>query len=489
MRKLLFAILLLWSGSSYAQKNTLLEPTFWQKKPDVATVKAEIEKGADPAQFNNNSFDPVVFAINAEAPNETIKYLLAQKGNSVNKLTHDGRIYLHWAASRGNIELVDYLINKGANVSLKDSHGTSPITFAASAGQADPKLYDLFIAKGVNLKTELNNNGANVLLLGIAGDKDFKLTDYLIAKGFDLNSKDAQGNNAFAYAARTGNIELLKSLIKKGVAVDPNAMVMAAEGSRRNSAPIEVYQYLETLKLNPAAVTKDGRNALHSLVRKPNQKEIIQYFLQAGVDVNKADLEGNTVLMNAAASNRDTAVIALLLPKVKNINQANGKGLTALTMAVAGNATDVVRYLIAKGADVKVADANGNNLGYYLIQSYASQVAADFDAKAVLLREKGLDLTAPQKDGSTLYHLAIVKADENLLNKLGKLGIDINAKNKEGLTVLHRAAMVAKDDVLLKYLLANGAKKDTKTSFDETAFDLAKENESLKGKVAVDFLK
>jgi hypothetical protein len=53
MRKLLFAILLLWSGSSYAQKNTLLEPTFWQKKPDVATVKAEIEKGADPAQFNN----------------------------------------------------------------------------------------------------------------------------------------------------------------------------------------------------------------------------------------------------------------------------------------------------------------------------------------------------------------------------------------------------------------------------------------------------
>ncbi len=501
MKKLVLAIAVLFSISANAQKNVLLEQSFWQNKPDVNAVKAEIEKGADPAEFNNNSFDPVVMAINASAPDETVKFLLAQKGNTVNKLTHDGRIYLHWAANKGNIPMVEYLLSKGSDVSLKDSHGTSPMNFAASAGQQDTKLYDLFFAKGVNPKTDLSSNGANALLLSIAGDKELKLTDYFVSKGLDINSKDANGNSAFGYAARAGNVEVLKALVKKGVAVDPNAMLMAAEGSRRGSAPIEVFQYLETLKLKPT-VSKDGRTVLHAVARKPNQKEIIQYFLALGVDPNQADADGNTAFMSAAAGNRDTTVIALLLSKTKNINLANKKGLTALTMAVNGNSTATVRYLLSKGADAKVTDINGNTLSYYLIQSFPGEGRGfmgggngpspvdDFDAKVKLLQEKGVDLKAPQKDGSTIYHLAVVNGGINLFKHIDQLGVDINAKNKEGLTALHRAAMVSKDDTLMKYLISIGAKKDQKTNFEETAFDLAKENESLgKSKVAIDFLK
>lgn len=492
MRKIAFTLLTFISLSVYGQKNVLLESTFWQNKPDVNAVKAEIEKGANPSQLNSNSFDPVVLAINADAPDETIKYLLTQPGNPITKLTHDGRIYIHWAAYRGNTALVDFLIKKGSAVNVKDSHGSSPITFAAGAGQRDPKLYDLFVANGANLKTDVNSAGANSLLLAIAADKDLKLTDYFIAKGLSLDSKDTQGNNAFAYAARGGSVEVLKALVKKGITVDPNAMLMAAEGTRRGNTPIEVFQYLETLKLNPTQLTKDGRNALHAIVRKPEQKEIIKYFLAAGVDVNQADLDGNTVLMNAAASNRDTSILALLLPKVKNINQPNKKGLTVMSMAVNSNTAEVVKYLLTKGADTKVLDASGNTLSYYLIQSFNGNNPAglnDFDEKVKLLQAKGVDLTAAQKDGSTLYHLAVVKGDMSLFKRLEKLGIDVNAKNGEGLTALHRAAMVSKDDVLMKYLLSLGAKKEAKTSFDETAFDLASENESLKGKVAIDFLK
>ncbi|RYZ16908.1 MAG: ankyrin repeat domain-containing protein, partial [Sphingobacteriales bacterium] len=106
MKKLVIALLFGTVLSAQAQKNVLLESSFWQGKPDVGQVKAEIEKGNSPSQFNSNSFDPVVLAINAQAPNETIKYLLSQPGNEVSKITHDSRIYLHWAASRGNVELM-----------------------------------------------------------------------------------------------------------------------------------------------------------------------------------------------------------------------------------------------------------------------------------------------------------------------------------------------------------------------------------------------
>jgi ankyrin repeat protein len=113
-----------------------------------------------------------------------------------------------------------------------------------------------------------------------------------------------------------------------------------------------------------------------------------------------------------------------------------------------------------------------------------------FEPKLQLLRDKGLKLGAPQKDGNTLYHLSVVKNDLELLKKVAPLGADVNAKNNEGVTALHKAAMISKNDTVLRFLLSVGAAKDVKTEFNETAYDLASENDFLsKGKISVDFLK
>ncbi|WP_149244133.1 ankyrin repeat domain-containing protein [Dyadobacter sp. 32] len=490
MKKLLVAISAFLSFAVQAQQNVLLDQTFWKNAPDVATVKAEIEKGSNPAQLNGNMFDPVVMAINAGAPNPTIQYLLAQPGNSVDKLTHDGRIYLHWAAMRGNTEIMEYLVSKGAKGNFVDGHGATPINFAAGGGQQNTKVYDICLAHGADLKKDLNNDGANALLIAVASDKEMKLTNYFISKGLDLKSTDAAGNNAFAYAARTGKIEVLKTLLEKGVPANANVILMAAQGSRGGANPIEVYQYLESLNLKPNVIGKNGENALHAIVRKPKQEEIIRYFLSKGVDVNKADEDGNTVFMNAAASNRDIATLELLLSRVKDINQVNSKGVSAMAMAVRGNSPEVIRFLADKGASVNMADKNGDNLAFYLVQSYQTQRAAEFDAKLKALQEKGFKVTEPAKNGNTLYHVAVAKNDISLVKRLESYQIDVNAKNKEGLTALHKAAMVSKDDSMMKYLLSIGAKKDIVTNFKETAFDLAGENESLsKNNVTVNFLK
>ncbi|WP_295772433.1 ankyrin repeat domain-containing protein [uncultured Mucilaginibacter sp.] len=503
MKKLIFATLAsLVSLTTQAQNNALLNAPFWQTETSIEQVKAEISKGANPAQLNANSFDAVVMAINSKAPNETIKYLIDQPGNDVNKLTHDGRIYLHWAAMRGNDEIMTYVLNKGAKVDFVDSHGSTPLLFAASAGQPNTKVYDVLLVHGDNFKKNVNAAGANALLLAIANDKDLALTNYFTSKGIDLKTTDAAGNNAFDYAVRSGNIELLKTLQQKGLKPGPNAMLQAAQagGGRRGApappTPLSYYQYLENLGVKASASSKTGENALHYLARRAGQAETIAYFISKGANVNQADEDGNTPLMYAATINRDTAVLTALLKGVKNINQGNAKGETALTMAVRSNSPEIIMYLIAKGADVKVIDKKGNNLAYYLMESYRPQrgpgatAGDEFSMKLTLLKDQGVNITAPQKDGNTLYHLAIVKNDIGLLKRLEPLGIDINAKNAEGLTALHRSAMIAKDDAMMKYLISAGAKKDAVTNFKETAYDLATENESLtKNNVSVTFLK
>ncbi|PKB15668.1 ankyrin repeat domain-containing protein [Flavobacterium sp. 5] len=486
---------------SAQQKNTLLEQSFWKTNPDVTTVQAEIAKGNNPSESNDRAFDAVTLAINNDAPNTTIKFLLEQAGNPVTKNTHDNRRYLHWAASKGNIEIVNYLISKGADINYEDSLGTTALVLAASSGQKNTAVYEAFFKAGLDPKKKYKDN-VTLLLMAIPYDKDLSLTNYFISKGLSLKDTDKDGNTPFNYATKTGDLNFLKTLVEKGVKYNDNALIIAAQGNRRESNPIEVYQYLvEILKLKPTVVSTDEETILHFLVTKPKQSEIINYFIAKGVDVNKVDKQGNTVLMKAASARENTEALELLLPIVKNSAALNTKGESALTIAVQSGTPKAVEILLNNGADVKIVNKEGYNLGVNLIQSYRPQMNRGpesgngpkqdpFATKMKLLQDKGLDLAAPQKDGSTLYHFALLKNDLTLLKKLADLKIDVNAKNKEGLTALHKAAMVAKDDVILKYLISIGAKNDIKTEFDETAYALAKENETLtQNNVSVEFLK
>lgn len=490
MKNSITLIALIFIGQSiFAQNNIFLDRNFWSNSPSVETVKSKIKEGHDIAEANASNFDGVSQAILADAPLETIIYAISQKGNDVNKITHDNRTYIFWAANKGNVPLVQFLLDHGAKTDLTDNKGSTILNFAAGSGQTNPQIYDLLLDHGANLKTDLTPAGANALLLIAPYDTDFKMINYFVSKGLDINSVDRNGNGIFNYAAKTGNIALMDQMLDKGYKGNDNAFIFASQGTRGKANGIEVYTYLEDHGLHPNAISKDGVTPLHSLAARSKDLDIIKYFIDHGVDVDQADTNGNTPFLNASQRNT-LKTVKLLATSTKDINHTNNKGTSALALAVAYNNAQVVDFLLSQHADVGILDAQGNDLTVYLMQTYTAEKEELFKEKLALLKNHGFEFGKSQSNGNTLYHLALDKNDLASLKFVEQFHPDVNAQNKDGMTPLHMAAMSAKDTDILEYLVAIGAKKELATDFEETAYDLALENELLaKQNVSIEFLK
>jgi uncharacterized protein len=490
IKSTLFILFVAMSLSTFAQnKNIFLDREFWKTQPTVEIIKEKIIKGNNPAEANGNNFDGVVYATLQDAPLETITYLISQKGNDVNKLTHDGRTYAFWAAFKGNDELVKYLLEHGAKTNITDDKGNSIINFAAGSGQQNTKVYDLVIKYGADIQKDLNPDGANALLLAAPNDPDFKLVSYFQSKGLDINSVDSEGNGIFNYVTKKGQIESLNALLKQGIKGTDQAFIFAANGARGAANGIEVYKYLESVGLNPNVYDKEGVSPLHILAARSKDEEVIDFLIAKGLVVSTKDHKGNNALMHAASKN-SVEIVKLLAENLKTYNDTNKKGQSALTLAVGGNTSDVVEFLINKGSKTTIVDNEGNNLIYYLIDSYSTRNKEVFSKKMALLKANKVNLAQVQKNGNNWFHLAAEKNSLDLLKLALNMNQDINAKNSEGNTALHLAALKANDDSVLKFLIENGAKKDIVTDFEESAYDLAQENELLKkNNVSIEFLK
>ncbi|WCO02667.1 ankyrin repeat domain-containing protein [Psychroserpens ponticola] len=488
-KKIITLVTLLMSVYGFSQENIFLSRDYWSTNPSIKDIDSKIKEGHNIAQANSNNFDAVVYAILQNAPNKTIECIQSKKGNDVNKLTHDGRTYIFWAAYKGNVEFMDYLLKKGAKTDLTDDKGNTILNFAASSGQQNTKVYDLCIANGADLKIDLNPNGANALLLAAPSDEDFKLINYFQSKGLDIKSVDSKGNGVFNYVAKTGNIKLMNALLDKGVKGNDQAFLFAAYGTRGTTNGVEVYKYLESQGLNPNTFNEEDVSPLHIVASRSKDIELIYYLLEKGLDVNTKDAKGNNAVMNAASRNT-LEVVKIFIENLKTINDTNKKGQSALSLAVQGNTPDVVEFLIKKGYDTTIIDAKGNNLAYYLANSYSIKNVLVFNEKMELFKRNKLDLAAVQKNGNTWFHFAVKKNSITLLKLALEMDQDINVKNNEGNTALLLAAMTAENTEVLKFLMDQGADKTITTDFEETAYDLAKENELLKkNKVSIEFLK
>ncbi|MBN1798788.1 MAG: ankyrin repeat domain-containing protein [Spirochaetales bacterium] len=118
------------------------------------------------------------------------------------------------AISESNkLEVAEYLINRGANISLRDISGDTPLHNAAGRGSS--RMIELFIAKGAPLNA-INYYGETPLHKAVVLNRT-EAADCLIEHGADINKTDEFGSTLLHYAVRAeGNIESVQFLLQKG---------------------------------------------------------------------------------------------------------------------------------------------------------------------------------------------------------------------------------------------------------------------------------
>lgn len=291
----------------------------------------------------------------------------------------------------------------------------------------------------------------------------------------------------FNYAARMGNTYVMDMVVKKDTEksyVQPNkkngnAMLFAAKGWRRTANDLSTFTYLDKLGVPANIVTESNQTPLHALVYSNKDPEIVDFFVGKGVDVNQEDNEGNTAFLNAVYG-KNTAIIKKLMPLVSDVNYSNKKEMSALLYAVRNADTQSFKELVAHKGDIHSSDAEGHNMLYHTYEVYSPQNQKAFDFFVQQAKDHKVTV-APDLAGNNLIHLAVKNQSEYLLKQAIAQGIAINHTNKQGLSPLHLAAMKSKTTTLLKSLIAEGADLSQQTDFEESAYDLAQENELLKG--------
>ncbi len=197
----------------------------------------------------------------------------------------------------------------------------------------------------------------------------------------------------------------------------------------------------------------------------------LQIAISLGADINKADYNGRTALMYAAAHGH-TGAVELLLKAGADINKGANDGRTALTEAVYKENVEIVKLLLKAGADVDEAGYGDNTALIWAVR----------DIEIVrLLIEAGADVNKANNRGDTALIMAAQNCDiTEVMELLLKAGADVNKANNDGDTALIWAADYGDIDKV-RLLIESGAdvnkaNNDGRTALIKAAADGCSEN-------------
>jgi ankyrin repeat protein len=130
----------------------------------------------------------------------------------LNRRDNNGNTPLMWAASVGNEQLVELLIDQGASVNLQNFVGETALYIAAARGFE--KICALLIENGSNTRFSTLEGSSPLHIAAASGHVSIV---YLLAtRGAYLNSTDEEGDTPLHYAVREGQKQVVDVLARLG---------------------------------------------------------------------------------------------------------------------------------------------------------------------------------------------------------------------------------------------------------------------------------
>ncbi|XP_067337032.1 kinase D-interacting substrate of 220 kDa B isoform X5 [Channa argus] len=363
------------------------------EEENLAAIKAHLDRFKDVDSRSDNGQTPLMVA--AEQGNVDIVEELIRRGANVNLDDVDCWTALISAAKEGHIEVVRELLENNANLEHRDMGGWTACMWAAYKGRTD--VARLLLENGAN--PNITGQYSVYPIIWAAGRGHAEIVHLLLQYGAKVNCSDKYGTTPLIWAARKGHYDSVMHLLANGADVDQEgansmtALIVAVKGGYS-----EVVK--ELLKRNPNVnmTDKDGNTAL-AIAAKEGHTEILQDLLDAGTYVNIPDRSGETVLIGAVRGGH-VEIVRALLNKYADIDVRGQDGKTALYWAVEkGNAT-MVRDILQCNPDTESCTKEGETP---LIKATKMRNIEIVE----LLLDKGAKVSAVDKKGDTPLHIAI----------------------------------------------------------------------------------
>jgi ankyrin repeat protein len=310
--------------------------------------------------------------------------LLLDRGAEPNTQQVRGQTALMWAAAEGHADVVELLLERGA----------------------DPAL-----ASMASSKPERRPAGGMTALLFASRQGHLEAARALLDGGADIDQAGADSTSALLIAIVNGHYDLASMLIERGA----NANIADANGRTPLYAAID----LRNVQWSQAPAPELPQATHLAMITKlldagadPSIKMTGQVGHRGSFDMRWTDLKGGTSF-SRAAWNGDVEVMRLLLERGADPNVVTEKGETAL--------------LLLAGA--------GWPLGQGYIRSQ-EEITAALD---LLVEKLGMDVNAATTEGITPVIGAIFKGDNFVVQYLVDHGARLDVKDAKGRGVIEWA--------------------------------------------------
>lgn len=184
------------------------------KENNFQIVDSLLNDGFNPNTTDDDEFTALHHA--SQIGNLEIVEVLIEKGADIHAKSKSGDSIFIWACWGGKIDIIKVLIEKGADINSEDKYGHTGLKIAEL--QNNTELKELLLKNRVGNK--MNKMDPISTLFNAASYGQLSLFESIVMDGMDLDVTDHRGLTALMIAAKNGHTNLVQALINHNVEIE-----------------------------------------------------------------------------------------------------------------------------------------------------------------------------------------------------------------------------------------------------------------------------